>query len=170
MGGQHSTRGLARLRRDTQGLANDASRNLDERTGTSCNQGKRNLIGQTVKLHSGGNWAGKEYINYLQDLSRSVSNYISRMQVVFLVLISTYVWNQGQVSPLVGENQPLRSKFPSKEIRRWQEGGKGMFARRIGNLLQAFSCVPRVAQIMEMDSCFAEVPVLADGKVQFVDV
>ena len=44
-----------------------------------------------------------------------------------------------------------------------------MFARRIGNLLQAFSCVPRVAPIMEMDSCFAEVPVLADGKVQFVD-
>ena len=45
-----------------------------------------------------------------------------------------------------------------------------MFARRIGNLLQAFSCVPRVAPVMEMDSSFAEVPVLADGKVQFVDV
>ena len=45
-----------------------------------------------------------------------------------------------------------------------------MFARRVGNLLQAFSCVPRVAPIMEMDSCFAEIPVLVDGTVQFVDV
>ena len=45
-----------------------------------------------------------------------------------------------------------------------------MFARRMGNLLQAFNCVPRVAQILEMDSCFAEVPVLANGKIQFVDV
>ena len=71
---------------------------------------------------------------------------------------------------LVGENQPLKSKFPSKEIRRWQEGGKGMFARRIGNLPQAFSCVPRIAPIMEMDSCWVEVPVLANGKVQFVEV
>ena len=71
---------------------------------------------------------------------------------------------------LVGENQPLKSKFPSKEIRRGQVGGKGMFARRIGNLPQAFSCVPRIAPIMEMVSCCAEVPVLANGKVQFVDV
>ena len=45
-----------------------------------------------------------------------------------------------------------------------------MFARRIGNLPQAFSCVPRIASIMEMDSCWVEVPVLAKGKVQFVDV
>ena len=45
-----------------------------------------------------------------------------------------------------------------------------MFARRIGNLPQAFSCVPRIAPIMEMDSCWAEVPGLANGKVQFVDV
>ena len=45
-----------------------------------------------------------------------------------------------------------------------------MFARRVGNLLQAFSCVPRVAPIMEMDSCFAEIPVLVDGTVQFIDV
>ena len=48
--------------------------------------------------------------------------------------------------------------------------GKGMFARRIGNLPQAFSCVPRVAPIMEMDACFAEIPVLVDGKVQLIDV
>ena len=45
-----------------------------------------------------------------------------------------------------------------------------MFARRVGNLLQAFSCVPRVAPIMEMDSCFAEVLVWVDGSVQFIDV
>ena len=45
-----------------------------------------------------------------------------------------------------------------------------MFASRIGNLLQAFSCVPRVGAIMEMDSCFAEIPVLVDGTVQFIDV
>ena len=45
-----------------------------------------------------------------------------------------------------------------------------MFARRIGNLLQAFSCVPRVAPIVEMDSCFAEIPVLVDGKLHFIDV
>ena len=71
---------------------------------------------------------------------------------------------------LAGNGCSLRNKFPPKEIRRWHEGGKGMFARRIGNLLQAFSCVPRVAPIMEMDSCFAEIPVLVDGKVQFIDV
>ena len=45
-----------------------------------------------------------------------------------------------------------------------------MFARRVGNLLQAFSCVPRVAPIMEMDLGFAEVPVWVNGSVQFVDV
>ena len=71
---------------------------------------------------------------------------------------------------LAGNGCSLRSKFPPKEIRRWHEGGKGMFARRIGNLLQAFSCVPRVAPIVEMDSCFAEIPVLVDGKLQFIDV
>ena len=45
-----------------------------------------------------------------------------------------------------------------------------MFARRVGYLLQVFSCVTRVAPIMEMDSCFAEVPVWVDGNVQFIDV
>ena len=64
----------------------------------------------------------------------------------------------------------LRSKFPHQEIHRWLEGGEGMFARRVVNLFQAFNCVPRVAPIMEMDSCFAEVPVWVDGSVQFIDV
>ena len=45
-----------------------------------------------------------------------------------------------------------------------------MFARRVGNLFQAFSCVHRIAPIMEMGSCFAEIPVLVDGLVQFIDV
>ena len=45
-----------------------------------------------------------------------------------------------------------------------------MFDRRVGNLLQAFSCVHRIAPIMEMNSCFAEIPVLIDGIVQFIDV
>ena len=45
-----------------------------------------------------------------------------------------------------------------------------MFARRVGNLLQAFICVPRVTSIMEMDPHFAEIPVLVDGTVQFIDV
>ena len=36
--------------------------------------------------------------------------------------------------------------------------------------MQAFSCVPPVAPVMEMDSCFAEIPVLVDGTVQFIDV
>ena len=44
-----------------------------------------------------------------------------------------------------------------------------MFARRVGNVLQAFSCVPRVAPIMEMDSCFADISVWVDGSVQFID-
>ena len=43
---------------------------------------------------------------------------------------------------LAGKGCSLRSKFQSKEIRRWHKGGRGMFARRISNLLQAFSCVP----------------------------
>ena len=69
---------------------------------------------------------------------------------------------------LAGNECSLRSKFQPKEIRKWHEEGRGMFARRIGNLLQAFSCVPRVAPIMEMDSCFAEILVLVDGTVHTV--
>ena len=71
---------------------------------------------------------------------------------------------------LAGNRCSLRSKFPHQEIRRWPEGGAGMFACRIGNLLQAFSCVHRIAPIMEMDLCFAEIPVLVDGIVQYIDV
>ena len=71
---------------------------------------------------------------------------------------------------LAGNGCSLRDKFPPKEKRRWLEGESGMFPRRVGNLLQVFSCVPRVAPIMEMDSCFAEIPVLVDGTVQFIDV
>ena len=51
---------------------------------------------------------------------------------------------------LDGNGCSLRRKFPHQEIRRWHEGGAGMFARRVGNLLQASSCVHRVAPIMEM--------------------
>ena len=40
----------------------------------------------------------------------------------------------------------------------------------MGNILQAFSCVPRVAPIMEMDLCFAEIPVWVDGSVQLLDI
>ena len=57
---------------------------------------------------------------------------------------------------LAGIGCSLRSKFPHQEIRRWHKGGAGMFAWRVGNLLQAFSCVPRVASIMEMGLCFVE--------------
>ena len=71
---------------------------------------------------------------------------------------------------LAGSGCSLRNKFSPKEIRRWLEGGSGRFARRVGNLLQAFICVPRVASIMEMDPRFAEIPVLVDGTVQFIDV
>ena len=49
-------------------------------------------------------------------------------------------------------------------------GGSRNVCWRIGNLLKAFSCVPRVAPIIEMDSCFMEIPVLVDGIVQFMDV
>ena len=38
------------------------------------------------------------------------------------------------------------------------------------NLLQAFSCVNRIAPIMEMNSCFQEIPVLLDGTIEFIDV
>ena len=38
---------------------------------------------------------------------------------------------------LAGNGCSLRSKFPHQEICRWHEGGGGMFARRVGNLLQA---------------------------------
>ena len=57
----------------------------------------------------------------------------------------------------------LRHKFPHQEISRWHEGEVGMFTRRVGNILQAFSCTPRVVPVMEMDSCFAEIPVWVDG-------
>ena len=110
-GGQGNTRELAHPSRDNQGLTNDAARIPDGWTGTSYNQTKRNLIGQAVKSNDGGNRAGKKYISYLRDISKSVSNYISRMQGALLVLISAYVWNQGQASPLVGDNQPLPSKY-----------------------------------------------------------
>ena len=66
---------------------------------------------------------------------------------------------------LAGNGCSLRSKFPHQEIHRWHEGGAGMFAWRVGNLLQAFSCVHRITPIMEMGLCFAEIPVLVDGIV-----
>ena len=62
------------------------------------------------------------------------------------------------------------SEFLHQEILRWHKGGVGMFARRVGNVLQAFSCVPRVAPTMEMDSCFEEIPVWVDGSVQLIDI
>ena len=66
---------------------------------------------------------------------------------------------------LVGNGCSLRSKLPHQEIHRWHEGGVGMLTKKVGKFLQAFSCVPRVAPIMEMDLCFAEVPVWVDGSV-----
>ena len=45
-----------------------------------------------------------------------------------------------------------------------------MFTRRVSDLLHAFSCIPRVAPIMEMDSCFAQIHVWVDGSVQFINV
>ena len=45
-----------------------------------------------------------------------------------------------------------------------------MFTRRVGDVLHAFSCFPRVALIMETDSCFAEIFVWMDGSFQFIDV
>ena len=71
---------------------------------------------------------------------------------------------------LAGNGCSLRSKFPHQEIHRWIDGRAGMFACRVGNLLQAFSCVHRISPIMEMNSCFAEIPVLIDSTVQFIDV
>ena len=70
---------------------------------------------------------------------------------------------------LAGNECSLRSKFPHQEIRKWPEGGATMFACRVGNMLQAFSCVHRIAPIMEIGSCFLEIPVLVDGLVQFID-
>ena len=71
---------------------------------------------------------------------------------------------------LAGNGCSLRHKFPHQKICRWHEGGVGMFARGVGNVLQAFSCVPRVTPIMDMDSCFAEIPVWVDKSVQFIDL
>ena len=79
----------------------------------SCNQTERNLIGWTVNLNSGGNQAVKKYINYLQNLSRSVYNYISR-KVVLIALISTYVWNQEQANPQGGDSKPFPSKYSAQ--------------------------------------------------------
>ena len=44
----------------------------------------------------------------------TVYNYISRMQVALLVLISTYVWNQGQATPMVGDTKSLPSKYSAQ--------------------------------------------------------
>ena len=71
---------------------------------------------------------------------------------------------------LAGSICSIRNKFLPKEMRSWLEGGSGRFARRVGNLLQASIRVPRVASIMKMDTRFAEVPVLVDETVQFIDV
>ena len=57
----------------------------------------------------------------------------------------------------------------SQLVRRWLEGESGRFTRRVDTLLQACSCVLRVAPIMEKDSSFVELPVLADDKIQFTD-
>ena len=71
-------------------------------------------IRRTVNLTRGVSRAGKEYIAYLGDLSTSVYNYISRMKVALLVMISTYVWNQGQANPMVGDKKPLPSKYSAQ--------------------------------------------------------
>ena len=109
-GRQNSARRLAHLRSNHRGLAASASRVSDEQTRTSHIQTGRNIIRRTVR----GNRAGKEYITYLWDLSTTVYNYISRMQVALLVLISTYVWNQGQANPMVGDTKPLPSKYSAQ--------------------------------------------------------
>ena len=113
-GSQGSARRLTYLRHNRRGLAAFASRVLVGRTGTPCNQTGRNTIRRKVNLNSGGNRAGKEYITHLWDHSTTVYKHISRMKVALLVLIWTYVWNQGQENPMVGDNKPLPSKYSAQ--------------------------------------------------------
>ena len=68
---------------------------------------------------------------------------------------------------LVGNGCSLEQKFLKKEIRRWYEGGKGTFAWRVGNILQAFRCVSSVAPIMEMDLFYVKIHVWVDRSMQF---
>ena len=92
-GRQGSTRRSTHLRRNRRGLVDFTSSVLGGRTSTSRNLPGRDTIRRTVK------W----------DLRATVYKHISRMKVALLVLISTYVWNQGQANPRVGDNKPLQN-------------------------------------------------------------
>ena len=52
---------------------------------------------------------------------------------------------------VAGNGCSLRIKFPHQETRRWHEEEVGRFVRRIGNLWPAFSCIPRITTIREME-------------------
>ena len=69
-----------------------------------------------------------------------------------------------------GNGCSLRQKFLDKSIQRWV--ARGEFARRIGKHTSSFPvCTTGSAPfIMEIDLCFAEITMLVDGPVQFVDV
>ena len=147
--------------------------------------------GRTVDQNRGGSPADREH----RPGSARVDRCISMRKVVLMIFIyilrgfstvyNLFTCNLRTVylqSPNTGRRFPqlggglagsicsIRNKFLPKEMRSWLEGGSGRFARRVGNLLQAFNSVPRVASIMEMDPRFAEIPVLVDGTVQFIDV
>ena len=93
-----------------------------------------------------------------QTVKDTVFNLLFRMQAVVLILISTCFLGMDRIPSInfLAHNTGLK-------LSQWE----GSLA---GNLLQAFSCVHRISPIMEMNSCFAEIPVLIDSTVQFIDL
>ena len=54
---------------------------------------------------------GLEFKTHPHSIPATVHHWISKMKVALIVMISTYVWNLGQANPLVGDKEPLLSKY-----------------------------------------------------------
>ena len=135
-----------------------------------------------------GHYSRYKYNRWI--LETSVFKLILRMQAVIIMLVLACILidimdlipsikflvrktrrRLSQLEGRVGGNGcSLRIKFPHQETRRWHEEEVGRFVRRIGNLWPAFSCIPWITTIREMDSSFVEVQVCIGGSVPFVEV
>ena len=90
-------------------------------------------------------------VNLLEVDALNVEKDMNLIPSIKFLAHNTKMWLSQLEGRLAGNRCSLRSKFPHQEIRKWHKGGAGMLARRVRNLLQAFSCVHRVAPIIKSD-------------------
>ena len=88
-----------------------APRILSSRTGTPHSRPGSSNDRQTVKPTREMSRTGQEFKTHPHIVRTAVYNWISRMKVALIAMISTYVWNLGQTKPMVGIKEPLQSKY-----------------------------------------------------------